>query len=132
MNLTVGTLAKRAGVGAQTVRFYEREGLLAAALRTSSGYRVYGDDAVGRLRFIRRAQDLGFTLKEIRELLALQKTEGANCDDVRNAAAAKLDMIEAKIADLARMKTTLAGLVQSCTGCGPISACNLVECLSNR
>ena len=131
MTLTIGTLARQAGVGAQTVRFYEREGLLAQAPRTSSGYRVYDDDAIGQLRFIRRAQELGFTLKEIRELLALQKNEGANCDDVRSAAAAKLDMIAAKISDLMRMKTTLAGLVASCTGCGPISECNLVECLSS-
>ncbi|MGH7467267.1 MAG: MerR family DNA-binding protein [Longimicrobiales bacterium] len=130
MGLTVGALARAAGVGVQTIRFYERQGLLEEAPRSSSGYRWFGEDAVNRLRFVRRAQELGFTLREIRELIALQEDQLADCADVDRAAAGKLDDINRRIADLQRMKGALEDLMQSCTRRGPVAHCAIIECLA--
>src|SRR5687767_12378132 len=104
MGLTIGILAKQAGLGVQTLRFYEREGLLDEPARASSGYRTYDEAALKRLRVIRRAQELGFTLKEIKDLIALQDDRVTDCDRVRVAAQAKVRDMERKIADLSRMK----------------------------
>ena len=129
MTLTIGSVARQAGLGIQTVRFYEREGLIDAPPRSSSGYRAYDDKAVHRLRFIRRAQELGFTLKEIRELIALESDRDADCDQVRGIATAKLAIVEGKIADLQRMQSALQAMVDSCRGPGPIRDCALMDCL---
>lgn len=129
MTLTIGSLARQAGIGVQTIRFYEREGLIEAAPRASSGYRTYDEQALNRLNFIRRAQALGFTLREIRELIALQVNRAADCADVRRAANTKLADVEQKIADLTRMKTALHELVESCQG--PEPNCKIMECLSS-
>src|SRR5215469_14163370 len=102
--LTIGQLARRAGVGIETVRFYERQGLLAEPARRASGYRQYTEDVVTRLRFIRRAKELGFSLREIAELIALRLDPTKTCGDVRRRAKAKVADIEAKIRDLERMK----------------------------
>jgi MerR family mercuric resistance operon transcriptional regulator len=130
MTLTVGALARTAGVGVQTIRFYERQGLLQEAPRSSSGYRTFATDAVTRLRFIRRAQELGFTLREIRELIALQDDELADCDQVGRAAGGKLADIDRRIADLQRMKGALEDLMRVCTNRGPAAHCAIIECLS--
>lgn len=130
--LTIGAIAKRTGLGVQTVRFYEREGLLEEPPRSSSGYRTYGESAVRRLGFIRRAQELGFSLKEIRELISLEQNEAADCDQVRGIANAKLDTIEDKIADLKRMQAALEKVVQSCTGGGTIRDCVIMDCLQSE
>src|SRR5436305_1691974 len=108
--LSIGQVARRAGVGVETVRFYEREGLLDEPARRQSGYRQYAGDAIDRLRFIRRAKELGFTLREIKGLLVLRLDTGAQRADVKQRAADKIADIEAKIADLRRMRDALARL----------------------
>lgn len=128
--MTIGAVARRAGVGIETVRFYEREGLLAPPDRSESGYRHYTGDVVGRLRFIRRAKGLGFTLKEIRELLALRIDDTATRADVRQRAQAKVADIEAKIRDLQQMKEALLKLTATCRGHGPASACPILAALN--
>ena len=102
--LTVGQVAKRAGVGVETVRFYERKGLLDEPARRPSGYRQYDADTVAVLRFIRRAKELGFTLREIKGLLGLRLDAGATRADVRTQAAAKIADIDARLRDLQRMR----------------------------
>lgn len=127
--MLIGSIAEASGVGVQAIRFYEREGLIAAPARSRSGYRQYDAVTVGRLRFIRRAQDLGFTLKEIRELIALESREGADCGDVCQTATAKVNAVQKKIDDLARMKAELQSLIDSCDGTGSVRQCRIIECL---
>ena len=105
--ITIGEVARLGGVGIETVRFYEREGLLAKPQRTSSGYRQFDGDAVARLQFIRRAKELGFTLNEIKDLLSLRVDAHTSCMDVRTSAEAKIADIEGKIKSLRRMKKAL-------------------------
>lgn len=127
--LSIGQVAKGAAVGVETVRFYEREGLVPAPKRRPSGYRQYPTDTVRRIRFVQAAKELGFTLKEIRELLSLRVTAGKTCADVRELAIAKLADVEAKLAELSRMQAALAKLAASCTGVGPTSECPLLDAL---
>lgn len=130
--LTIGQLAKRAGVGVETIRFYEREGLLAEPARLASGYRQYPPEAVDRVRFIRRAQRLGFKLGEVKELLALRENPEAGCRDVREKATAKLTDIDARIADLQAMRADLARLVARCEGEGPASGCPILTAIGGE
>ena len=130
--LTIGEVAKAAEVGIETVRFYEREGLIAEPPRRQSGYRQYPPDTVRRLRFIRRAKDLGFTLKEIRELLDLRVDPTRSCADVRTLAKAKMVDIEAKMLDLARIQAALTELVRTCRGKGPTSACPILDAVDEQ
>jgi len=125
--LTIGQVAKRAGVGVETVRFYEREGLIAEPDRRPSGYRQYQPDAVQRIRFIRHAKELGFSLKEISELLSLRVDPDSTCADVRQRAHDKIADIEEKMASLARMKSALVRLVTKCRGEGPTTDCPILE-----
>lgn len=126
-SLTIGQVAKRAGVGVETVRFYEREGLIMEPARRPSGYRQYQPDAVQRIRFIRHAKELGFSLKEILELLSLRVDPDSTCADVRQRARAKIADIQEKMASLARMKFALERLVTKCRGKGPTTACPILE-----
>ena len=128
-SLTIGQLARRAGVGVETVRFYEREGLLKEPARRPSGYRQYDEGVVDRLRFIRRAKQLGFTLNEIKELLSLRIDPSTTCADVKSRAEAKLDDIAAKIRTLQRMKRALVKLTKACSGRGAASECPILEAL---
>jgi len=128
---TVGQVARRSGVGIETVRFYERQGLLDEPERRASGYRQYGDDDVAVLRFIRRAKQLGFTLKEIKGLLALRLDGSATRSDVRAQAIAKIADIGAKIRDLQRMQDALSVLTATCHGDGPATGCPILESLNN-
>ena len=130
--LTIGRLAKEAGVNLETVRYYERRGLLPRPPRSESGYRLFPDEAVRRLRFIRRAQELGFSLKEIRELLSLRVSRTANRSDVRRRAEAKIADIEAKVKSLESMKKTLRKLTKDCDGCVPVSKCPILESLDGE
>jgi len=131
MALTSGQLAKKTGVGVETLRFYEREGLLAKPARTGSGYRQYPAEAVERVRFIRRAQLLGFQLKDIKELLALRENPDAVSGEVRAKAVAKLVDIGEKIQDLEAMKSELTRLVAACDGSGPAADCPIITAIGD-
>ncbi|MGE3509725.1 MAG: MerR family transcriptional regulator [Vicinamibacterales bacterium] len=130
--LTIGRLARLGGVNLETIRYYEREGLLARPPRTRSGYRIFPRDAAQRLRFIKRAQQLGFALTEIRELLALRVKQGTKRDQIRARAEAKISDIEQKIQTLTAMKRALAQLTTQCSGCGPVSECPILESLDHE
>jgi MerR family copper efflux transcriptional regulator len=123
----IGTIAKRAGVSIDTVRYYEKSGLLAPATRMSSGYRRYGDLQLARLRFIRRAQDLGFTLADVRELLSLSRQRDVT--RLKRAAEKKLADVEERIADLTRVRDGLAKLVALCPGHGRAVDCPILKAL---
>jgi Hg(II)-responsive transcriptional regulator len=128
--LTIGQLARQAGVGIETVRFYERKGLLEEPARRASGYRQYDEEVVVRLHFIRRAKELGFTLREIADLLALRDDPDTSRADVRQRAVAKVADIEARIRDLQRMKDALRRLAATCQGDGPAVTCPILEALN--
>ena len=132
MALTIGEVAKRSGIGIETVRFYERKGLIAEPPRTDSGYRQYPEEAVGRIRFIRRAKELGFALKEISELFSLRVNPDTTCVDVRKQTEFKISDVEEKIRALRRIKTALKKLAASCVGTGPASECPILEALDSQ
>lgn len=129
--LTIGKLAEHANVTVDTVRYYERAGLLPEPPRRISGYRAYPADAVKRLRFIRRAKTLGFTLPEIGELLALSAPR-AEVRKVKRAAQAKLDLLDEKIAELERIRAGLRQLVTHCPGHGDSSDCPILNALNEE
>ncbi len=131
-SLTIGHLAREAGVNLETVRYYERRGLLPKPPRSASGYRLFPSDAARRLRFIRRAQELGFSLKEIRELLWLRVSRTTRSRDIRARAEAKIADIEAKISSLESMKKTLQKLTGVCNGCAPLAKCPILESLDKE
>jgi DNA-binding transcriptional MerR regulator len=128
--MKIGEVAKAAGLGIDTVRFYERERLIEAPARRPSGYRVYDSDAIVRLRFIKRAKELGFSLKEIAELLRLESSAGTTPADVRKQAEVKLVDLEERIRSLQRMRRSLRKLVDSCPGQGPLSGCSILRALA--
>ena len=132
MGHKTGDLAKLADVNAQTLRYYERRRLLPKPKRTESGYRIYEDDSVRRIRFTKRAQDLGFTLAEISELLSLQVEERTACEDVQEKAQLKLSEIDAKIRDLRRIRKTLRVLVEACASRESTEACPILSSLENE
>lgn len=131
ITFTRGQLARACGVGPETIRFYERQGLIPEAPRSSGGYRRFSEDAVSRLLFIRRAKSLGFSLPEIGELLALQDDPGSDRARVKQITESKLHEIEAKIADLESMRAALSELAEQCSGHGPVSGCPIIETLAN-
>jgi len=126
--LTIGQVASQAGVNLQTVRYYQRRDLIAQPPKPASGYRRYAADTVERIRFIKRAQGLGFSLDEIRELLALGD---GHCDDVRRVAERQRALIAARIADLYAMQQTLDTLIDDCRQSHPAGYCPLIESLSH-
>jgi MerR family mercuric resistance operon transcriptional regulator len=126
-SLTIGQLADRAGVGVETIRFYERKGLIAEPPRSSAGFRHYAPDAVRRVRFIRQAKALGFSLKEIMELLSLRVESDSTCADVRGTTEKKIAEINEKISGLKQMEKALARLAASCRGEGPLSECPILD-----
>ncbi|HEX7326844.1 MAG TPA: heavy metal-responsive transcriptional regulator [Rhodanobacteraceae bacterium] len=128
-HLTIGAVARRTGVGIDTIRYYEREGLLPPPQRRVSGYRDYGADAVERLRFARRAKDLGFTLKEIRELMALSTDRERGVAGVKQRAETRLHEVEQRIHELQRMKRGLQQLIDACPGHGPLEHCPILRAL---
>jgi MerR family mercuric resistance operon transcriptional regulator len=125
--LTIGQVAKQAGVGVETIRFYERRGLIAEPKRRASGYRQYALDAVRRIRFIRRAKELGFTLEEISDLLSLRVHPNSKSSDVRKRAREKISDIEDKIAALGDMRDALERVASKCKGSRPTSECPILE-----
>jgi len=130
--LTIGQLAKKTEVNVETIRFYERRGLMPKPLRRESGYRQYSDDDIARVRFIRRAKELGFSLKEILELLSLRVDPDTTCGDIKRRAETKIADIDQKIRTLQGMKKALAKLVALCRGRGPTSECPILEILDSE
>ena len=131
-DLTIGQVAKEAKVNVETVRYYERRGLISEPPRRESGYRQYSQDEVTRIKFIKQAQKLGFTLKEISELLSLRVAPRITCMDVKRRTEAKLADIDEKIRALQSIKEALTKLVASCRGRGPTSECPILEMLDSE
>ena len=129
--LTIGKLAKKAQVSIDTVRFYERLGLIKPPARTPSNYRLYPEDEVRRLRFIKRAKALGFSLNEIKELLALSSDPKATKADVKRMTEAKIRDIRQKIADLTQILHALEHLAGKCDGHGPIVDCPILKAIDS-
>lgn len=127
--LTIGTLANRAGVNVETLRYYQRRGLLQEPARPSQGFRRYSQESVKRVRFIKRAQNLGFTLDEILGLLTLDERRA--CLETRSMAAHKLEGIEAKIADLSKMRKALSRLVKACDASSGGVPCPIIHVLAD-
>lgn len=125
--LTTGQLARRAGVNGQTIRYYRRRGLLPEPPRSPSGYRYFPEDAVRRIRFIKRGQQLGFSLEELKQLLALRVQPGATCAQVRRRAEAKIQDVDQRIRALEAIRAALEKLAASCVGRGPVSECTILE-----
>ena len=130
--LMIGEVARRAHVRVETVRFYERMGLVAKPARTASGYRKYPAQVVREVRFIQAAQGLGFSLKEIQELIVLRVTKGRGCVGVRRRAAAKLSDVEAKLGELHRIRDALAELVAACADTESSASCALLDALDEQ
>jgi MerR family copper efflux transcriptional regulator len=129
---TIGKLAERGGVNLETVRYYEREGLMLPPARNSSGHRAYSPNAVRRLRFIKRAQELGFSLSEIKELLALRLDPNQLCTDVISQIDTKTREVEEKIGQLKAIRRALIHLKESCDGKCHISECPILESLDSE
>ena len=130
--LTIGKLALGSDVTTDTVRYYEKEGLLAPARKTDAGYRLYGDEAIRRLRFIKQAQHCGFSLTEIRELLALKNRDAACCKDVRSIAIDKKLHLEHKIKALQIMSQALSELITICNDeARPLDECPILAALES-
>ncbi len=126
--LSIGEVARRSGVKVETIRYYERIGLLATPRRTAGGHRAYDQGAVTRLNFVRRARELGFTLEQVRGLLALAGQPEGSCAEAEALARAHLDAVHGRIADLKRMETVLAEMVARCAG-GTVPECPILDAL---
>ncbi len=131
MALTIGDLGKATNTKVETIRYYERIGLLAKPDRTGGNYRAYGQDALARLSFIRRARDLGFSLDQVRELLTLASQDQRDCGSVDAIANSHLAEIDRKLADLAALRRELSAVIASCNG-GKIAECRILESLAPR
>ena len=131
-HLTIGQLAKQGGVNLETIRYYERRGILPRPPRTSSGYRAFSNESVHRLRFIKRAQLLGFSLREIEELLTLRARPGRSCATVQAKAKAKIADIDTKLQQLSAMRGALTRLVATCARRGATSACPILDSLDTE
>ena len=130
--MRIGELAARADVNIQTLRFYEREGLLEEPPRRASGYRQYSEQVVTRLHFIKGAQKLGFSLKEITELLSLRVDAQTSCDEVKQRTEAKLAEVEQKMVELQRMRQALLQVHSLCIGQGPAGRCPMLDALAQQ
>jgi Hg(II)-responsive transcriptional regulator len=128
--MNIGQLARQAGVPIDTVRYYERQRLIPEPARSASGYRQYAHDDVTRLNFIRRAKTLGFTLEEIGELMAISGNYSNDMNEMKQKASKKLEVVEHRLAELARMRDALRGLVDACPGHGPLATCPIMAALT--
>lgn len=131
-NFTIGKVAKQTGVSIETIRFYEREGLIPEPPRRDSGYRQYTFPIIDRVRFIKRAKDLGFRLMEIKELLSLSIGPKTTCTDVKRKALEKMKEVDVKITDLRKIRNALKLLTDQCQGKGPVSECPILENLGSQ
>ena len=130
--LTIGQLSKKADVNVETIRYYERRALIPKPRRKESGYREYSEEMVQRIQFIKHAKELGFSLKEIHELLSLKLDPKTSCSEVKNRAETKIADIEEKVKTLQRMKKALVKLTKACSGKGPVIECPILEALERR
>ncbi|HYS56503.1 MAG TPA: MerR family DNA-binding protein [Thermoanaerobaculia bacterium] len=129
--MTIGEVAKASGVGVETVRFYERKRLIPQPRRPTAGRRQYDEEIARRIRFIRRAQDLGFSLTEVKQLLDLRLDARRSCSEVKAEAEAKIAAIDARIASLRKMRKSLRSLASSCSGEGSTSACPILDVIES-
>lgn len=125
--LSIGELARQANVNIETIRYYERRGLISEPPRNKSGHRQYPIEAVKRTDFIKRCQTLGFSLKEIEEILELRITPDSTCADMKTRVYEKLTQVEIKIGELIQIRDALSRLQKQCTGKGPIGKCPIIE-----
>ncbi|MEX0721571.1 MAG: MerR family transcriptional regulator [Balneolaceae bacterium] len=125
----IGKTAELSGVNKETVRYYEKRGLIPKPDRRRSGYRIFTKRHIRQIKFIKRAQELGFTLSEIKELLELRLSNGTTCSEIKNEAQQKHQDVLEKIEDLQRIKNTLIDLIDSCDGEGPKDACPILKAL---
>ena len=129
--LTIGKAARRAGVGIETIRFYERQGLIEQPPKPpAGGYREYSEEAINRVRFVRQAQELGFTLKEIDGLLALKADPDSDASEVRATALTKLEEVGRKISQLERIGSALRVVIEACPATGALSCCSIMDALT--
>lgn len=127
---TIGKAARMAGVGVETIRFYERRGLIRQPLKPRyGGFRVYPGETVRRIRFIRQAQELGFSLREIQDLLSLRADPKTDSGEVRERAEAKVTEVNRKIMELERIRSALEALIAACPGGGALRACSIMDAL---
>lgn len=129
--LSIGQVAKRAEVNIETIRYYERRGILPDPPRRKSGYRQYTDDAISRLLFIKHAKELGFSLAEISDLLTLRVDPETSCADIKHRADAKIVSVRAKIESLVKIEQALTKLAAECSGTGPLGECPILEALES-
>jgi DNA-binding transcriptional MerR regulator len=127
--LNRGEVAEAANVSIETLRYYERRGVIPPPRRSETNYRKYPADTVLRVRFVKHAQDLGFSLDEVKDLLSLRAARGARAGQVRSKAAVKIADIDERIAALERMRAALAHLVEECSGEGPASSCTILHAI---
>jgi MerR family mercuric resistance operon transcriptional regulator len=128
----IGEVARRADVNKETVRYYEKRNLIPEPDRRRSGYRIFTQRHIDQIRFIKRAQELGFTLKEIKELLELRLNETTTCSTIKKEAQEKYQDVVSKMEDLQRIKETLTDLIDSCSGDGPAGECPILEALEGE
>ena len=131
-SLSIGQVAKEANVNIQTIRYYERVGLIPKAQRTEFGYRKFSPEDILRIHFIKHAQAAGFLLKEIKDLLALRVDAATSCDDVRELAESKIIEIDEKVRHMQQMKQTLGSLTRACSGTGAKSECPILEAFESE
>lgn len=129
-NLTIGKLAEATGVKVETIRYYERAGLIAPPARTTGNYRAFGPADLARLRFVRRTRDLGFTLEEVRAMLDLAEQRERSCATIDAIAAAHLREVDRKIADLQGLRRELSTITKSCAG-GTMGECRILEAFND-
>lgn len=129
---TISKAAHEAGVGVETIRFYERRGLIEQPDKPGhTGYRRYSAETVRRIRFIRKAQQIGFSLREIQELLWLRADPSADCGDVRQKAASKINEVDEKISELKKIRKALERVIADCPGQGALKGCTILEALQD-
>lgn len=129
MHITIGKLAKQSGVTIETIRYYQRFGILQEPIKPERGYRQYPTETISKIRFIKRAQQAGFSLKEISELLSL---DGAHCSDVRKLAEQKYQKIDSQIKDLTALRAALTTLIKSCEQTSSSKHCAILDALTNE
>jgi len=130
--MKIGQVSKKTGITVEAIRFYEKEGLIDTPPRTSSGYRDYSTDQLQIISFIRKAKELGFSLKEIKEIMELRYTPGTTCGDIKRKAEEKVAIITERIDLLLRVKNSLNTLIESCTEESPVATCPIIELLSHE